>query len=277
MSNRLSLICFVVAASVPAAARGGSSSPSPSSPPGPLPPAPAPVSAALEPGSATTIGTGQRISLFFVQRGGGAPYPSYVDRALVTWASSDPSRATVDANGNVAGVAEGWTTITAQDQAFSPQSHVQISGAVDRPDTAGGRTGPAPLCDLRSFRSRRRPAARAAGDAWRRRHGHGHGREQPAHEVRPRAADLRGVRRGRRRAPDVQRRSLLRHGLVTEHRRCRVCARGDRRRPSELQHRPCPHFRDGVFQRRQHGASPCLRSRRLAGRHCARGRRLGRV
>ncbi|MFN9030536.1 MAG: Ig domain-containing protein [Betaproteobacteria bacterium] len=104
MSNRLSLICFVVAASVPAAARGGSSSPSPSSPPGPLPPAPAPVSAALEPGSATTIGTGQRISLFFVQRGGGAPYPSYVDRALVTWASSDPSRATVDANGNVAGV-----------------------------------------------------------------------------------------------------------------------------------------------------------------------------
>lgn len=129
MSNRLLLASFVAATSVLAAACGGSSSPSPSPPPAPPPPAPAPATAALEPGAATTIGAGQRINLFFLQRGGGAPYPSYVDGTLVTWPSSNPSRATVDANGNVTGVAEGSTTITAQYQAFSLQLPVQVSGA----------------------------------------------------------------------------------------------------------------------------------------------------
>ena len=87
------------------------------------------TTAALEPSAATTIGTGQRINLFFVQRVGGAPYPSYVDGTLVTWSSSNPGRAVVDANGNVTGVAEGATTITAQFQTFSLQLPVQVSGA----------------------------------------------------------------------------------------------------------------------------------------------------
>jgi polyhydroxybutyrate depolymerase len=87
------------------------------------------TTAALEPSAATTIGTGQRINLFFVQRVGGAPYPSYVDGTLVTWSSSNPGRATVDASGNVTGVAEGATTITAQFQTFSLQLPVQVSGA----------------------------------------------------------------------------------------------------------------------------------------------------
>lgn len=87
------------------------------------------TTAALEPGAATTIGTGQRINLFFVQRVGGAPYPSYVDGTLVTWSSSNPGRAVVDANGNVTGVAEGSTTITAQYRGFSLQLAVQVTGA----------------------------------------------------------------------------------------------------------------------------------------------------
>ncbi|MGZ9030445.1 MAG: Ig-like domain-containing protein [Burkholderiaceae bacterium] len=78
---------------------------------------------------ATTIGTGQRINLFFVQRVGGAPYPSYVDATLVTWSSSNPGRAVVDTNGVLTGVAEGSTTITAQYQAFSLQLTVQVNGA----------------------------------------------------------------------------------------------------------------------------------------------------
>ena len=86
------------------------------------------TTAALEPSAATTIGVGQRINLFFVQRVGGAPYPSYVDGTLVTWSSSNPGRATVDANGNVTGLAEGASTITAQFQTFSLQLPVQVSG-----------------------------------------------------------------------------------------------------------------------------------------------------
>jgi polyhydroxybutyrate depolymerase len=87
------------------------------------------TTAALEPGAATTIGTGQRINLFFVQRVGGTPFPRYVDGSLVTWSSSNPGRAAVDANGNVTGMAEGATTITAQYQNFSLQLTVQVSGA----------------------------------------------------------------------------------------------------------------------------------------------------
>jgi hypothetical protein len=60
---------------------------------------------------------------------GGAQYPSYVDGTLVTWSSSNPGRATVDANGNVTGLAEGASTITAQFQTFSLQLPVQVSGA----------------------------------------------------------------------------------------------------------------------------------------------------
>ena len=40
-------------------------------------------------------------------------YPANASNQSVTWASSDEAVATVDANGNVTGVAEGSATITA--------------------------------------------------------------------------------------------------------------------------------------------------------------------
>lgn len=88
-----------------------------------------PTTTALEPTAATTIGTGQRINLFFAQRVGGAPFPSYVDATQVGWTSSNPSFATVDASGIVTGIAEGSTTITARYQSFTLQLSVQVRGA----------------------------------------------------------------------------------------------------------------------------------------------------
>lgn len=87
------------------------------------------TTAALEPSAATTIGTGQRINLFFAQRVGGAPFPTYIDATQVSWTSSNPSFATIDASGNVTGVTEGSTTITARYQTFTLQVSVQVRGA----------------------------------------------------------------------------------------------------------------------------------------------------
>ena len=83
---------------------------------------------ALEPTGATTIGVGQAISVFFVQRVGGAPFPDYVDPALVTWSSSSPSRVSVDANGIVTGLSAGSATIQAQYQSRTTQLDVTVSG-----------------------------------------------------------------------------------------------------------------------------------------------------
>lgn len=82
----------------------------------------------LEPASANTIGIGQRINLFFWQQAASAAFPSYVDSSLISWSSSEPNRAVVDAFGRVTGVAEGSATITAQYQGIKRQLEVQVSG-----------------------------------------------------------------------------------------------------------------------------------------------------
>ncbi len=86
------------------------------------------IKLALEPATATAIGIGQRIHVFFTQQADGAPYPAYIDATLVQWSSSAPSRAVIDANGQVTGVSEGTTTITAQYQGITRQLQVQVSG-----------------------------------------------------------------------------------------------------------------------------------------------------
>ena len=89
----------------------------------------APVQIALEPADSTTIGVGQRINMFLVRRGGGALFPEYIDPNLVTWSSSNLARAAIDANGLVAGMSEGTTTITAQYQSLTVQLSLQVSGS----------------------------------------------------------------------------------------------------------------------------------------------------
>lgn len=86
------------------------------------------TAAALEPGGSTVIAVDQSISLFFVQRIGGASFPSFVDAANVTWSSSAPLRAAVNANGVLTGVSEGTATITARYQTFTLTLDVQVSG-----------------------------------------------------------------------------------------------------------------------------------------------------
>lgn len=87
------------------------------------------TTAALQPRGSTTIASGQSINLYFVQQPGGARFPSYIAATAVTWSSSAPARATVNANGVVTGVSEGSATITAQYQSFSLTLAVQVSGA----------------------------------------------------------------------------------------------------------------------------------------------------
>ena len=86
------------------------------------------VQMALEPEGSTSIGVGQHINMFLVQRGGGAQFPEYIDPNLVTWSSSSPACAAVDANGIVSGMSEGMTTISAQYQSFTVQLSLQVSG-----------------------------------------------------------------------------------------------------------------------------------------------------
>lgn len=87
------------------------------------------VQSAIEPGSAQTIATGQSLPLFFVQRGGGAAYPRYIDPTLVTWSSSNSARVTVSAAGVITGVSEGNATITAQYQSNNLTLAIKVSGA----------------------------------------------------------------------------------------------------------------------------------------------------
>ncbi|MEZ5457847.1 MAG: PHB depolymerase family esterase [Steroidobacteraceae bacterium] len=87
------------------------------------------TTAVLQPGGNTTIAVGQGINLYFQQQVGGAPFPNYVDANQVTWSSSAPARAAVNANGIVTGISEGSATITAQYQSFSLTLAVQVSGA----------------------------------------------------------------------------------------------------------------------------------------------------
>ncbi len=85
--------------------------------------------AALEPGPSTRLGVGQSMNVYFVQRVAGAPFPVYVDPALVTWSSSDPTSVTVSAGGVISAVGEGSATITAQYQADVAHTAVQVAGA----------------------------------------------------------------------------------------------------------------------------------------------------
>lgn len=87
------------------------------------------TTAVLQPGGSTTIAVGQGINVFFQQQVGGAPFPNYIDANLVTWSSSAPARAAVNANGIVTGISEGSATISAQYQSFSLTLAVQVSGA----------------------------------------------------------------------------------------------------------------------------------------------------
>lgn len=89
----------------------------------------APLQSLLEPGSSQTIARGQSIRMYFVQRGGGALYPRYIDPTLVSWSSSDPARLSVNAAGVITGVSEGGSTITAQYQGFTLALGMQVSGA----------------------------------------------------------------------------------------------------------------------------------------------------
>ncbi|HPF28010.1 MAG TPA: putative Ig domain-containing protein [Steroidobacteraceae bacterium] len=84
---------------------------------------------ALEPTGATTLGVGQLMNVYFVQRVGGAVFPAYVDPTLVTWSSDNPSIVAIDARGVLAGMREGSATITAQYQAFTSQLNVLVAGA----------------------------------------------------------------------------------------------------------------------------------------------------
>ncbi len=84
---------------------------------------------ALEPTGTTTLGVGQLMNVYFVQRLGGAQFPAYVDPTLVTWSSANSSIVAIDASGVLTGLAEGSTTITAQYQSFTTQLNVLVAGA----------------------------------------------------------------------------------------------------------------------------------------------------
>ena len=86
------------------------------------------VQMALEPSDSTTIGAGQHINMYLVQHDDSAQFPEYIDPNLVTWSSSSPARAAIDANGLVTGISEGMTTITAQFQSFTVHLSLQVSG-----------------------------------------------------------------------------------------------------------------------------------------------------
>ncbi len=86
------------------------------------------LQAALEPGPRTRMGIGQSMNVFFVQRGGGAPYPVYVEPTEVTWSSANPAVLTVTADGVIRARAAGEATITAQYRTYSAELTVQVGG-----------------------------------------------------------------------------------------------------------------------------------------------------
>lgn len=85
--------------------------------------------ARLEPATSTTLATSQSMNVFHVLVEGGAPFPRYIDASLVSWSSSAPARAVINANGVMTGLTEGSTTITAQYLGFTTTLAVQVSGA----------------------------------------------------------------------------------------------------------------------------------------------------
>ena len=92
--------------------------------------------ARLEPAGSTTLATGQSMNVFQVLVEGGAPFPRYIDASLVTWSSSAPGRAAINANGVLTGLSEGSTTVTAQYLGFTTTLAVTVSGAWQARDVA---------------------------------------------------------------------------------------------------------------------------------------------
>ncbi len=83
----------------------------------------------LEPSVSTVIGVGQSVNIFPALKASVAdPYPTYVDPALVTWTSSNPSCVTVNTGGTVTGVSTCSSVISASYQASTSQVSVQASG-----------------------------------------------------------------------------------------------------------------------------------------------------
>lgn len=83
----------------------------------------------LEPATSTVIGVGQQITVYAALKAAATdPYPAYVDTAAITWTSSNPACASVDATGNVTGLQQCSTVISATYQSHADQLTVQVSG-----------------------------------------------------------------------------------------------------------------------------------------------------
>lgn len=89
---------------------------------------------ALQPSTATTIAVGQVIDAYpTIESSSASPYPAFVDASQVAWTSSQPSVASVGADGSITGMSEGSTTVTANYQGpgyqgLAVQLVVQVSG-----------------------------------------------------------------------------------------------------------------------------------------------------
>jgi polyhydroxybutyrate depolymerase len=89
----------------------------------------------IEPGAGTTIGINQVIDLYAAFKLHSTDsYPVYLDGNQVTWASSRPAVALVNGNGQVHGLSEGTTTVSAQYQSLTFQVPIAVGG------TYSGRT-----------------------------------------------------------------------------------------------------------------------------------------
>lgn len=83
----------------------------------------------IEPSPSTTIGIGQSIDLHPVHQANASdPYPAYIDATQVTWSSSSPGCASVDASGVVMGLSACTTTISGTYLGTTRQVTVQVSG-----------------------------------------------------------------------------------------------------------------------------------------------------
>jgi polyhydroxybutyrate depolymerase len=117
---RFMLTCLAVSSCGGGGGSGGDASP---------PPAVAFPQFWLEPRPSTTIGVGQTINVHAALKSSSAdPYPHYIDASQITWTSSQPGFAAINASGMVAGVNEGETTITARYQTHSSELTVHVVG-----------------------------------------------------------------------------------------------------------------------------------------------------
>ncbi|HEX2100325.1 MAG TPA: PHB depolymerase family esterase, partial [Candidatus Synoicihabitans sp.] len=96
----------------------------------------------VEPRPSTTMGAGQTIQAFAtLQSSTSDAHPSYLDPGLITWSSSQPEFASVDARGAIRGLSSGSTTVTAQYQTLSAQLEIRVSGEFVARSIAVGAQG----------------------------------------------------------------------------------------------------------------------------------------